>query len=938
MKRERGKSCFWISVLIVGILLCFATTSFAETDVTDKVDLVKSRLRYDRGAGTSYLDVSLQNISQDVLLAPIKVVIDSISSPDITVANPDGTTSDGKPYFEYQFSSEFAKGTFHPNDTSNAKTWRIDNPYAKRFRYETKIIGYIPSPTITSLSPQFGEIGTELVITGYNFQSSQENNKVLFDDIQAQASNWTNDSITTTVPSGVSNCTVKLVVDNQESNSFVFFTAAENELIKDVTPEVDCLLDRAENFIEDPITGLEESIARLLVVFKEDATIGQLRTLLGSINAQVVGTFVEINLIAVDIKSPNTLDSMKQQLSELKNNPVVKLASVNKLIGTNFYPQVDSPFAEWGWNDNNSSQSHGLYTYLGGNWGHKFARFPGAWNAIPYISPDTKVRIGIIDRGFDTDHPDLENVLSKQFVGSLRKDDHGNHVAGIIGAEFNNNLGINGVNPFSEMYGSAPSGLSLGDNLDWSGVIFQVRDLVNHRKVKVINMSLGWDWGEKGGNSPNTDPSRQDEVRKDGEIAQELAENFLNKKNVLVVVSAGNDGDSFDENNDNVPEVVNAKWNSPFCWAKSEGAPNIVVVGAAESGEGGVHSFRVSEDEDRNVVWHDTQTLFDGSVTRSDYSNGGSVVTISAPGSCILSTFKNSKQKLYNNKDKDPEGGFRVEESKKYGFLDGTSMSTPMVTGLIGFMYAFAPEIEPDTVIDYLTNNNEGQNRPTRSYEDPVEGGQTPVIDAFATMMRIPNFKKAVLDVNNDKQIDGDDLNIVKRGMEGEGDLEQPFGRADLNGDGKVDQDDYRLFPFTFSMSNNQFHLGDEPYEVDYAYYPDGVMAYARAWDYGNATQYTQSRSFYIRPNNDDYSTIETIDVEVEIIHSGDGAGCSQLSDYSLYPDPDYQIFEVCCRSDTFTVQVKTNYRYWFETNAQAYSRDGETVEYRSEIRLKLPQ
>ena len=93
----------WVIVwaVLVSFLLSFPAISYAETDVTDKVELIKSRLRGDRRAKTTYFDVTLKNISQDVLLNPSKVVIESISEPSVSVANPDGTTGDGKPYFDY---------------------------------------------------------------------------------------------------------------------------------------------------------------------------------------------------------------------------------------------------------------------------------------------------------------------------------------------------------------------------------------------------------------------------------------------------------------------------------------------------------------------------------------------------------------------------------------------------------------------------------------------------------------------------------------------------------------------------------------------------------------------------------------------------------------------------------------------------------------------
>jgi len=65
----------------------------------------------------------------------------------------------------------------------------------------TKIFTFIkPIPKISSLSSKTGQIGSEVVITGTLFGKQDENSKVLFGSTEAQVSNWTNESITATVP------------------------------------------------------------------------------------------------------------------------------------------------------------------------------------------------------------------------------------------------------------------------------------------------------------------------------------------------------------------------------------------------------------------------------------------------------------------------------------------------------------------------------------------------------------------------------------------------------------------------------------------------------------------------------------------------------------------------------------------------------------------
>ncbi len=111
-------------------------------DVTDDIELVRGRLRYDRSSRISYVDIQLRNISTETVSSPIQVIIDSVTDPTVTVANPDGTTPEGKPYFEYILAS----GSLSPGETSDAKTWRFNNPNRRRFDY---VIGSIEADVET---------------------------------------------------------------------------------------------------------------------------------------------------------------------------------------------------------------------------------------------------------------------------------------------------------------------------------------------------------------------------------------------------------------------------------------------------------------------------------------------------------------------------------------------------------------------------------------------------------------------------------------------------------------------------------------------------------------------------------------------------------------------------------------------------------------------
>lgn len=128
-------------------------------------------------------------------------------------------------------------------------------------------------------------------------------------------------------------------------------------------------------------------------------------------------------LIHSETKSPEEL------AAELLQNPEVLAASPNYILHAAAAP-----------ND----------TYYADCWGLKFINAPSAWDIT--TGSDT-VYVAVIDSGIDDTNPDLTANVATEYGtntvgGSSARDDygHGSHVAGIIGAVGNNNLGISGVN------------------------------------------------------------------------------------------------------------------------------------------------------------------------------------------------------------------------------------------------------------------------------------------------------------------------------------------------------------------------------------------------------------------------------------------------------------------------------------------------------------
>ena len=279
-----------------------------------------------------------------------------------------------------------------------------------------------------------------------------------------------------------------------------------------------------------------------------------------------------------------------------------------------------------------------------------------AWN-ISHGDPD--VVIGIIDSGYDANHPDLDaaRIWKNQVEASGKPgvdddgngliDDisgwdwvdgdnvlndtcgHGTHVLGVIAATTGNSIGIAGtgrnltVVPLKmlENYGGSCSG-QLSDVID-------ALDYAIASELDIVNMSLtiGFD-----------NPGLRDAI--------ESASNA----GVLVVAAAGNSGSS-------------VLWPAAY--------PESVAVAATD--------------------WQDQ---------RSGFSSFGPEVDIAAPGSDVLSLYPGSS----------------------YAKLDGTSMATPHVSTLLGLVRSLRPDFSNQQAIDLMRASADDVNAGTDPGDDPYLG------------------------------------------------------------------------------------------------------------------------------------------------------------------------------------------------------------------------
>ncbi|MCA2227521.1 S8 family serine peptidase [Nonomuraea sp. NEAU-L178] len=230
--------------------------------------------------------------------------------------------------------------------------------------------------------------------------------------------------------------------------------------------------------------------------------------------------------------------------------------------------------------------------------------------------------MAVVDTGVDYTHPDLNvvartNCVTGVCVNNTGTDDngHGSHVAGIIGAR-DNTIGSVGVAPAARIHAvkvlnAAGSGTlsAIAAGLNWV--------VARASTIEVINLSLGCN----------------------GCTSSAISTAITNATNagIVVVVAAGN-------NHANASSFFPANH------------PDVVTVSALTDNDGLAGGLGGSTLSCRSETDQDDTSAF--------YSNFGATIEITAPGTCIYSTWMN--------------GG--------YNTISGTSMASPHVAGAAGIL------------------------------------------------------------------------------------------------------------------------------------------------------------------------------------------------------------------------------------------------------------
>ena len=270
---------------------------------------------------------------------------------------------------------------------------------------------------------------------------------------------------------------------------------------------------------------------------------------------------------------------------------------------------------------------------------------------------------GVIDNGFDQKHEDLSIEIVNPDV--VNREDHGTHVAGIIGAEMDNGKGIAGLAPNAVLHGYdyAPDWIQeLVGGWDTTssilaGFSLSLKNGGTDRKM-VINLSAG----QTGSLPTSNDVFSEEAVDRNGALASQYMASLLIRGYDFVVVQSAGNGAADGLGVDGSEQAVIARILRRYRYLA---VGRYAVVRIAHDDDA-VHNI-----QDENGVY-----------MQASFSNGGDQVDIAAPGVSIYSTVA---------------GG--------YDAMQGTSMAAPMVAATAAMVWGANPALKGRDIKAILCEN-----------------------------------------------------------------------------------------------------------------------------------------------------------------------------------------------------------------------------------------
>ena len=429
----------------------------------------------------------------------------------------------------------------------------------------------------------------------------------------------------------------------------------------------------------------------ILVFFRKDTPEDRILEIVKDIDGEVVGFMPGVNQYQIQVNG-RTAEELEQLRAELMQLDEVKNAIIDYVatIESTYIPSDP-------WNDPSNTGFNSTWDESvpnGTNWWAEATRLPAAWNYNDQLST---IKVGVVDNGYDLTHEDLRMTVLNEALNN--PEDHGTHVAGIIGAIHGNNLGIAGVLDKVELYcvDCYATEAQRSNKVAISSLLAGI-DLCIYNGCKVVNMSSGLMY----------------EYSSSYEKTAVEAINYLvmmldaYEGDFIVVQSAGNgdtnqNGVTAREHNGYFASITEDLVASVLENMKADGVKldNVITV------EDVMSSIMVIA-----AVDYPSATTADRMAT---FSNYGETITVASPGVWILST---------------------VPTGNTYKYLNGTSMAAPLAAGITAMVWSVDQEMTAAEVKDIVVSTAVQPVYPSQV----ADSGTYYLIDACAAVEKALNI------------------------------------------------------------------------------------------------------------------------------------------------------------------------------------------------------
>lgn len=403
-----------------------------------------------------------------------------------------------------------------------------------------------------------------------------------------------------------------------------------------------------------PVERPYQAASQLLILLDPDLSPAEVAVALRDHRLQPVKTMPQIGALTVSVADRLAVDSGTSvpvaHVDELSIDKIARELAEDRRFISVTPNAVVTPFQ-------NQAQTVADDPAAGGaggertDWGIADGGFDRVWPSMtsPFL-------VGVIDVGF-AEHEDLDTAPGLPQI--LPRQNHGNHVAGIMCAK-HNQVGVRGALKNCRVTVAAASMVSdtasvehpdLGIATTIGAFIESTLEFMEaNPNARVINLSLGYNWMPNYQIDPRSPGEERirDVVRLQGQFFKSLLA-YAKRRNIALVSAAGNDSEM-------LSSPLPAIWASPFNMGsqlieEADGWTNGLVVQA-----------------------HDRQGQ------RAAFSNVGG--HISCPGVDVLSALATS--------------------NRAYGLDSGTSMAAPYCAAGLSAVRALRPQLTLRQAIDCL--------------------------------------------------------------------------------------------------------------------------------------------------------------------------------------------------------------------------------------------